>query len=1370
MSLWSPRERVLRRPDARGLVMPKLSAEPLTSDVEYDDLVIHRAWREYEADRYDEVRYFMYQLSQRDVGANVYQSFYKAVRFLRVTRVPRYLRQMNASTNGHGQQKKMLAGIREQQVLFVNVIAKSPHIPLIFAYGVQAVGETPQAAQLEADRSYEVLRALLDGVYQQLEYKPITVEEGELLARYQQQWRSIAMARGRPRKVGADGGVDSYLDGNKTDVENTQNMIDSFIRGMGDRSFLMSLITVPVAPWELSLVWRNLAKRLSDVRSEQSGSRGVNAGFALPLAMGAGLTDTQGASTQAGQTQGTGSADALGNTNSYGLTEGTSQSFTQGQSYTEGTSQSVSASETLGQNVGFTEGVSAGQSLGASQGMSEGQSLTASQGVNQGQSLTASQGVSEGISVNQSVTEGVSQGVSQGVSESVAVGVNQSQALGQSVTQGANWASSISNQVSGTVSATDSVANAVSQSLNQSINLNNSMANSISSVLNGTQGVTTGSGGGLNLPGFGNLGLNMGQNSTTGASWGQGAGATNGFGLGLTSGASLGTTVNQALGQSLSQGVSLGETLGGSNSVGLSATNTVGVSQSTTQGVSQTVNQAVSQALTQGVGQTMGVNQAVAQGVTQGASQAVAQGATQGVNQGVTQGINQGATQGASQGVSQASTTGMALGASQAASVSSGQTVGQSSAATVGTSDSFTQAVMANQAYSNAYVAALSRAAQQTNTIGVVPNVGLMLNRNTFDEGKRVIGDLIEAQMLRYLEGIDSGAFFYQLFLMCEDDATLRGASGLLKSSFWGSADGGRLPQPFHVTDRFDDEEKERLLQHAAAFTSYRRREKSMDLIEPYVWSTYLTPSEGAIMTQPPTAEALGLLAVHDSMPVFSMPYDRAGRDIYLGHIINGERARVSEQKYGLDLDELVHTLVAGATGSGKTTMLRRLLFEAVHSSKDILEVSVARGETSTNTVHAGALVLDWARSFRGLAAVLPRNRFKFFSVAKPELGEFRFNPLALPDDGMNPVEWAATMSDLFMVAFGLGEVARSIFYEYTAELYAANRLEPYTLRPAIYDDDGVLVRPAIELPPVDKATLPPGAIVTDATGMESANVYSCPGLSRLVCLGDLAVLVAAAIEFQATREGKALGGTNMQDRLQTVWRRLIAFAPGGALNSMFRADERLDEPHALRVRDLIDPDRGLVTVIEADGLDLTNRKFVLGALVQAVFRYGTHHGEGVFDQGGRGPGTFIIMEEAHELFGTPGGGEDRDAAATRVATYEALFRRARQYGLKLVAAVQNPSDIPNAILGNVGCIVSHQLVTEEDKEVMGSLMNWIAGIGQNYRELRYLGEQAVGHCIIRLKAQDHFLQAAPVHLAIDPPDMPIVTDESLAVLAKKLR
>jgi len=1337
MSLWTPNDRVLRQPDLRGLVMNRQSAATLTADeIDYDDLVIHRTWRTYEPNRPAEVRYFMYQLSQRDVGSPAYQGFYKAVRFLRVTRVPRYLRQLDSGSGAiYSQQRKLLAGLREQQVLFINMIAKSPKLPLVFAYGVQAVAGTVEEAQAECDRSYAVLQYLVEGVYQQLQYAPITAEEAELLVRYQNQWRSIAVARGRPYPLGATGGVDSYLDGNRTDVENTNNMLDGFIRGMGDKSFMMNLITVPVAPQQISGVWRNLARKLSDVRSEQSGSRSVSAGFALPLALGSGFTDTSGASHQAGHSTGTGDSHSTSHSDTVGVSHGVTHTDSQSVSQTTGTSESVSQTNTLSTGESMTQGIS--------------ESHGTSAGANVGQGVTHGVGVSEGVGVTQGVgtTHGV--GVSQGASTTE--GVSSSQSLGQSVSRGENWSSSISNNVSAAMSRSDSIMNNFAQSVSQGFTLGQGLSDSASRGLNSSFGTNAGNSGSFGVEGLLGGGLSMGSNQSQGQSVTSGMGSSSTLGTTLNAGGSQGQSLGQSLGSTLSQGVGLSESLGGSATSGVSATNSVG--QSLSQSSQLTSSQQVSQS--QQLSQSTQLANSAQSSLAQSA------GRSAGVNDSVGVNANVGQSSGASVGMSQSA------GVSRSDSASQGVSLAQSATNSASSTDGLAQAVSAQQAVSNAYVSALSKAAQQSTSIGVVPNLGLMMSRNTYDEGKRVIGDLIEAQMKRYLEGIEAGAFMYQLFLVCEDDTTLTGASGLLKSSFWGPGDNGKLPQPFHVTDAFDDDEKGRLLLHSSAFTSYRRREPSGDLVEPFLYSTYLTASEGASMTQPPTAEGLGLLAVHDSMPVFAMPYDRADRDIYLGHIINGERGIVSQQPYGVDLDELVHTLVAGTTGSGKTTLLRRMILEAVQSSKEVVNIDVRSGSASRRTVPAGALVLDWARSFRGLAALVPQDRFSFYSISKPELGRFRYNPLALPDDGMNPVEWANTLADLFMVAFGLGEVARSIFYEHVAELYAANRLEPYTLRPEVVDEDGVVRRAAIELPALDPRELPPGSVALDPTGIQVANVYSCPSLSRLVSLEHVAVMVAAAIEHQATREGKALGGTNMQDRLQTVWRRIMAFAPGGALCELFAADERLDEPRALRVEDLVDPSRGLVTVIEADGLDLANRKFVLGSVLQSVYRYGVHNGEGIFDQGGKGPGTFLVMEEAHELFGSQGDGEDRDAASTRVAIYESMFRRARAYGLKLVAAVQNPHDVPNAILGNVGCVISHQVVTDPDKSTMGSLFNWISTpIGGQVRELRYLGEMAVGHCIIRMKAREHFLEAAPVHLCVDPPDFPRVDDPYLARMA----
>lgn len=1363
MSLWTPSDRVLRRPDLRGLVVPRQSAAPLTPDeVDYDDLDILRSWRVFEPNSPGEVRYFMYLLSQRDVGAATPVQFYKAVRFLRVTRVPRYLRQMTTSAGGSvfGHQRKLLAGLREQQVLFINMVAKSPKLPLVFAWGVQAVGATPEEAQAEADRSFSVLQHLVEGVYQQLEFKPLTMEEGEHLVRYQTEWRSIAMARGRPKPLGADGGSESWLDGNRTDVENTQNMLESFIRGMGERSFLMSMVTVPVSPVEMSLVWRNLARKLSAVRSEQSGSRAVSAGFALPLGLSSGEGQTDGTSHTTGATHGSGTSDSVGHTDTHAAAFGVTDTTGTSLSETHGTSASVGHSQGVTDSVSESHGVSMGHGVSHSEGITVSDGISVGEGTTVGESIGTSHQVGE--SVSHGISESASESVSVGQSSSMSHGVSTGQSLAETASVGQNWSSSISDQFSSAINHMESLSQSNAVGISQGMSLTDTVNDAINDSYSASHG------GGVN---GGLLGFGGSMNATEGSSFGRNAGHSSAIGGTLTSTGTLTSGIGESLGSTLSRGLTLGETLGGSSSHGLTTSASVGESLSSTSGLSHSMGMGRS------VGESMSTGASQSHGISQGASLAQSSNMTQSAS------LSQGATAGQSSQMSEtaAMSAGRSVSAAQSVTegVSASQTAGVSASTAVSRSeslaaaDSVTSGVNTSRAESDAYVAALSRSAQTGSSLGIVPNLGLVMQRNVFDEGKRVLGDMLEAQMQRYVEGIEAGAFLYQLFLQCEDQMALSGAAGLLKGAFWGP--GGattRLPQPFHVVDRFgpdpesDAAERDRLLTHAAAFTSYRKRERSVELVEPYQWSTYLTAAEGAAMTHPPAAEALGLLAVHDSMPVFAMPYDRADRDIYLGHIINGERARVSNQRYGLDLNEIIHVLVAGETGSGKTTTLTRLLFEATRSTREVVDIDTSDPtRSSRKEVPAGALVLDWAQSFRGLAAVVPAERFKFFSITNPDLGEFRFNPLAIPSKNMAPVEWANTMSDLFMVSFGLGEFARSIFYEKLSQLYTANRLQPYELRAAMVNEDGVVTRPALVLPPVDRDTLPVGAITTDAAGNEIATVFTCPELSRLVSMEHLAVLIASDIEFASTPDGAKMLGRNYIDRLQTVWRRVMAFAPGGAMAEMMRSDDRLDVPEAVQVTDLIDPDRGLVTIIEADGLDMTNRRFILGGLLMAVWRYGQAHGKGCFDQDGKGPGTFVILEEAHELFGSQGDGEDREAAATRVAIYESMFRRARQIGLKLIAAVQNPADVPDAILGNVGTVVAHQLSTDRDKQTLSGLFNWMSGIGQHYREIRYLGEMAVGHMIIRMRSRKHFLEAAPVHVAVDPPALPEVSDQQLAAL-----
>lgn len=1435
-------KRVLRRPDLRNLIIPRLSGEPLkTNEVDFDDLIVHRTWRSYDPKRPSEVKYFMFELSQKNPGEKEHsQTFYKAMRLARLTRVPRYLRQATASSGPNmvfEQMRDVLAALREQGVLFTHLMAKSHTTPLIFAYGVQGVGETPEEAQALADDGYSILTAQLDGTYQQLKYAAISLEEGEALARNQAEWDHLAMGRGRPLPAGGTVGSASILDGNRTDIESTNNQLESFLRGMSDKEFMLSLITVPLSPAEITVAWRNITQELSKVRSEVQGQRSVNAGVALPLTMGHSVATTDGNTHSSGLGTSTslsdGTSASIATSAGYSQSEGINSSVSHSQQ--QGTSASVSDSATTGytqgQSLSLGDTVSQGQSLSLGDSVTQGQSLSLGDSASQGGTLTNSVGTSQGDSMSigdsysnsfstgqgESLTLGESATASQGTNSSVSLGntqsltesqslsqstgVSQSQSLSEGQSVGQNWANSIGQSQTGTISNSAGWNQSQAEGLSQAIN--NTIANGNSISLGTGNTVSGGINGSIPLIGLGGT-----QGESFSEQFQTAINNTNTFGLSQTGSNTHTTGVSGTQSTGLSQGVSLGESFGGSLGQSASATNTAGTNQSvgTSQGLSATEALSLTQA--QGVSNSLSHGTSLAQGLSQSSSQGVSQGQslTQGINQGSNQatalaqslGTAQSLTQGQSLGTGQSLTQGQSMGTSQsltqgqstAQSVSQGRTVGmgesqsfgqslsqgQSSSASASQSltqsDGTSKGLASNQSLSDNYAIAMSRSNGNSGSLAVAPSFGVSISRATFDEGKRFIGDILEAQMRRYNEGIKSGAFLYQMFLVCPDRETLLGASGLLKSAFWGAgASNDQLPHPFHTITEFDEDERERLLLHARAFTSYRKREPAIEMIEPFLYSSYLTPTEAAAFVHPPVTEGPGLLAVHDSMPVLRMPFDRGAREIHLGHIINGERAEISNWGFGIDLDELTHTLIAGLTGSGKTTTLMRFLSEAVKIEKEIIVPSKTGGFPEVKKAKASILGLDWMRTMRDLGSMpelIESGRFHFYSFLKPELGAFRWNILEVPAEGMTSTEWLNAQADNFTASFNLGEFGRSLIAEFLQELYSANRLEEFILRPAKIDDNGVVLRPALTLPKLDINTIPADKIMIGPDGKPNASALTYPPLSRCISMAHLATLVVTKIEELADPNAARLTGTAMRDRLQSLWRRMQYFAPGGQYNDLLGCDPDLNTRVTLGVTDLINPDEGRVTILETEGLDMESRRLVLGSVMLALYRYGLHHGKGTFDHDGKGPGAFVVMEESHELFGVAGRDEDSFSASTRTALYESMFRRVRQLGMRLVAVAQEPSKLPDSVVANIDNVFIHKVQTKEDRDKVFSMLNWSNQIGQQLREWRYLGEMPTGYCIGRLKARTDFLEAAPVQFKVDPPDLAEVSDHELMELAKK--
>jgi DNA helicase HerA-like ATPase len=1260
---------MMRLPDLRGILAPRLSGAPLSAnEVDYDDLVIHRTYRSYDPKTPGEVRYFMYELSQKNPGEDHYTFFFKAIRLARVTRVPRYLR-LSAGSGPNmvfEQQRDVLAALRERQILFLNIIAKSDTLPLIFAYGVQGIGATPEDAQRQADEGWAVLSAQLEGQFQQLEYQQLTLEEGESLMRYQSEWGQIAMARGRPVPAGGNFSSANLLDSNRTEVESSLNQLESFLRGMATREFILSLVTVPVSPTEMTLAWRNISQRLSQVRSEQQGTRSFMAGMAVPLTMGASLGHTSGDGTTLGATAGTGQNAAISHvdTNSTGQSLASSHAASQSLSagHTLGQSTTQGQSTTLGKNISSTAATSTGAAASLTNSQSQAQSASATDSTGTAQSLAATLGQSTSATLG--ATTGLSHTGTLSTGESIAAGA----------------------------STSTSLANALSSSLGHNVG-------------GGIPGVLSG-------------------------------GSSNGSG----------------------QTASSGQSAGNSSTIGLNGSTSTATGLSNSQ--SQTLGQSDSLANTQSVS----ANQTQALGISDTSSAATALGQT--LSSGTSQGVSSGASlaQGASnaQGVSAAQST--TQGVSNTQSLTSGASTGQSIA------DGTTTGTATSQGIANAFATSYGSTVATSAGIGVIPSVGMSISKMVFDESKRILGDQLDAQMQRYLEGVEGGAWLYQMFLVTPDKETLLAAAGLLKSAFWGMAAAGkRLPHPFHTITDFSAPEAQRLHIHNQAFTSYRRRNPVIEQIEPYLYSSYITPAEMAAFSHPPTNENPGIMGVIDSMPIMPMPINRGDRDIRLGWIINGERSRVSDIPFGIDLSEITHTLIAGTTGIGKTTTLMTMLTEIAKVERTITErPSIANPNPKARTVRAGILALDWTSNMRDLAGVVDPERFSFYSIANPLLGAFRWNPLAVPDESMNIVKWAEDTADNMTISFNLGEFGRSIIAELIAQLYAANRLVPYEMLPEIRDrDSGRIEREAVYLPAVDRDTLPEGAIAHTADGTEVASVLTCTALSRLISMSDLATLVSAQVEEAATVEGARIHGQAYRDRIQSLWRRVMYFAPNSMYSKIFSCDPSLEERTTLSVSDLIDPEIGRVTVIEADGLDLTNRRFILGSVLLAVWGYGQFKGQGVFDQNGEGPGTFVCLEEAHEIFGDQGRDEDNFSASTRTALYESMFRRARALGMKLIAVVQNAGSIPDSITSNTTTVFIHRQQADADRDRAFSLLNWTRSLGQQLREYRYLGEMPTGYAIVRLDAKKSYLESAPVQILTEPAGLTKVLDRDLAALAK---
>jgi hypothetical protein len=122
----------------------------------------------------------------------------------------------------------------------------------------------------------------------------------------------------------------------------------------------------------------------------------------------------------------------------------------------------------------------------------------------------------------------------------------------------------------------------------------------------------------------------------------------------------------------------------------------------------------------------------------------------------------------------------------------------------------------------------------------------------------------------------------------------------------------------------------------------------------------------------------------------------------------------------------LRHTLLVGATGSGKTNHAYHIIREAMSGS--------APGERE-----ASCLVIDVKKEYRRLAKVL-KGEVKVLAVGDDP--PVRFNPLS-PPPGVPDDLWDRAFADVFTRAYGLSEPSRRILHDSLAALREGTEEQP---------------------------------------------------------------------------------------------------------------------------------------------------------------------------------------------------------------------------------------------------------------------------------------------------------------------------------------
>lgn len=789
------------------------------------------------------------------------------------------------------------------------------------------------------------------------------------------------------------------------------------------------------------------------------------------------------------------------------------------------------------------------------------------------------------------------------------------------------------------------------------------------------------------------------------------------LGRGTSSGQSsnVGHSTNESMGSNWSEGTSQGtsHSTGTSDSTSSSTSISDGTStsesdssgRSTSHGTSESNSQSESTSWSEGssdnFGGSVGINAFGNLGGSYGHGTSSSQGG--GTSAGFTEGTSetQGQSGSHSSGTgtshSEGTTSGESHGTSESRGTSEGTSESHGGSTTTGTGTSSGQGVSQGTSHSRGQ------------NMGLVPSFGMSKSYQWIDKEVEYICELLNFQNARLKSMTEGEGGFYVDCYISSNDATTKNAIETLVSTTWINPNS--KIDVLHTLD-LDRVEQAKLSLHMLALSPCLEMGTSPSGNRFYKYASILESSELSAYSNPPRITLGGIENSMYDIPRFRVPVNRQNKEIYIGHIMNGEsynidQARkygdgyVTDYKYCIGTDELHHAIFNGQSGSGKTVLTTRAVCGLYNNS---FTTDNLTGEKKRHRI----LILDPKGEWRMMGQVIEKGKFRFYSINDPYFHPLRMNVLRVPKY-IRASDYYNMIVEMFTSAYGLLDRAVAQIGSIIYDLY-------------------------------DKA----GAFDNDY------DVTRAHEKTKDITLED----VCKKLEEQKEISLQKRDNHNVE-ALTTYLTRLDAYRkPKSKEYIMFCNRGGMSCDEVLGKDD--------VTVIESNGLNKSAQSFFFTLLISSIFKYAQGLGSKGFYGKSDQYETFIVLEEANTVLVGAG---DKDASAQLgIKRFSEVLDQGRSYGLFIWTITQTVSQMPISVLANSGLIFGGQSKNEKDMVAI------IKALGRDPVRMdinitRFMPKMPVGVFICKISKGQSALEQEPVLVKVDPLKIEIPDNDELDVI-----